>query len=261
MTPDASERDTSVADSGDPHDAGMDASIDASVADASCADLGRQYACRCDPRPATAPATVMRGGTIWSSDGSTRVIGAQVTARVLESDAALASTTTDSMGRFSLAVPTGGIAQLVDIEVTAPGYSGVVLCGPGALTYDETFLSIALPPLVDTNYSIDAMYTTAGIAREVVEGTLEITSELCVGPADGHPVVSTEPPADQRFAVSGAHGYEWHIEPVGEHNTIVAFNVAEGVVALHAELGGARFRPAFCRVRAGDWYSTMTLQP
>jgi hypothetical protein len=219
---------------------------------------GPNLTCNGVALPTTAPAMVNLSGTVEKTDltGMSGVAGATVEFFASSGGSALATTTTDSTGAFSVTVPTGGVPLAGYFHASAATFVDTYWYPPTPFYQDSTNVPISLltPATIGQLEYFSGMVThTPGLGR------IGMDVFDCAGHPIAGAVVSSNPaPGKITYVVAGFPSTTaTATDPSG---TAFMHNVPAGQVTLNATVGATTLRANPIEVR-GDVVTEASVVP
>ena len=164
------------------------------------------YSCTNTAYPTTAPASITVTGTV-TEFASSAVAGARVDAFKNGTATSIDSATTDSLGRFSLTVATGGVPLDGYLRAAKTGYL-TTYAFPSAPLPANTSLTLA----VVTPGEFNILASASGVTPVAGKGSLAIRPVDCTGAAAVGGTVATSPAATAYSDGSGDF-FEFNLAP------------------------------------------------
>ena len=213
------------------------------------------------PDPLTVTGTTFR---YMSFDNSTRTLlpGVTVTAVDVATAAELANTTSNSLGEYTLSVPTGGVPRAVGLTYALASHFETTLTLDRML--ERNIGGAGMPvwtvgdgPLWNLA-GMNQFYMAAGMLRNATKGTLNIAVRDCAGqPIEGVTIAVSPPPAllryqgDDGMLVAGN-------STLDRFATAFGFNAEPGTTTITASGGGYQFAPVTVVVNP-DQFNTLAI--
>jgi hypothetical protein len=192
--------------------------------------------------PISAPAQITISGQATAQDtsGSTALAGVTVAAfRTSDENTAIATTTTDAQGNYSLTLETGGVAIDGYLKATKGGYKETYLYPPYALAMDFDKASI----LMVNQGTWDSLSQIAQGNQQDGNGVIGLVVTDGANPVGGAVVSSTPAATPVRYnapvgslVIPSADATETYTEGVAS-----IFNAAPGQLTVSAEKSGMTF--------------------
>lgn len=209
--------------------------------------------------PPSAPATITISGTATKRSGldESAAEGAMIAAyKNSDPNTAIAMTTADAAGMYTLTVETGGVAVDGYIKATVPDFLDLYLYPPKPLTADFAGASLN----IINQQTVEAMHTFCQHPQDPAKTQIAvIVADSANAPIAGATVASN--PAAAKYCFNGSNGL-----PAGAAAMTAADGVAymldvtPGDVTVSATAGGTTFGAHKVNARAGAFTTTVIQQ-
>lgn len=209
--------------------------------------------------PPSAPATITISGTATKRSGLTEspAEGAMIAAyKNSDPNTAIAMTTADAAGMYTLTVETGGVAVDGYIKAKLADFLDLYLYPPKPLTADFAGASLNI---IDQQ-TVDAMYAFCQHTQDPAMTQIAvIVADGANAPIAGATVSST--PAAPKYCFNGSNGLPSGAETMTNSDGVAyMLNVAPGEVTVSGSSAGSTFGSHKVNARAGAFTTTVIQQ-
>jgi hypothetical protein len=210
------------------------------------------------PDAPPAPATIIVSGTAsaLSISGEEPVAGATIAAfRRSDESTAIATTTTDNQGNFTLSIDTGGVAVDGFLKATSSSHVDSYVYPPGPLASDTADVRVTM--VTPTNYG--ALYAFTQVSEAPDTGVvgllvLDTTEQPVAGAtATSTPAATAKYNGSQGFPSSGATS-------TAADGLAYLLNAPPGAITVGAAKQGSTFASHDVKVWASSLTTTLVIQ-
>lgn len=228
-----------------------------SMAMAACGDSSGPapgFECLGAPLPTTAPATVLVAGEIRANAlNPTALGGAIITAFRTGNATPLAADTSDTAGRYSLSVSTGGTPVDGYLRVTHSGHVDTYAY-PSRPLFDDLATNVLMP----TTQELQFLGAAVGVTQAAGNGFIGVIVKNCDGAAIAGATVSTNPPGTVRYNSGSSPSSS--ATSTSTDGVAYVFNVPAGNATVMANASGNVLRQHVVNARA-DVVTLTEIQP
>jgi hypothetical protein len=173
----------------------------AAMSDGASGPDADPFACRGQPLPSSAPAVVSFAGTIYTQNFGPPLPGVQLNAYKVGSSTPIISTTSDSMGRFSVSVSTGGVPIDTYLVGQLAGYQDIYAVPPVPLYQDYVGIGFIMYQASQLASYMDSSGTNLNYdSTQVMVATVAVD---CDGKSLAGATLSTSPAGQVHYLYGG----------------------------------------------------------
>ncbi|MEO8797309.1 MAG: hypothetical protein ABI551_05435, partial [Polyangiaceae bacterium] len=237
-------------DSGTPTDSGTPPKDSGAATDSGLVS----FPCQATPLPTTAPAmlTVTGGVVDQGAGGQTPISGATVEGYATQtSTTAIASTTSDASGDFSLTLSTGGVPLDGYLKLSKAGELDTYLYPNQPLVADQAKLA----GIMVTSTTFSGLAFLAGVTQNAAKGFTAVAVLDCSGASVAGAIVTTSAGGTTKY--NGTSGPSSTAAATGADGLAYVFNMTPGDATVMVTVGGKAYRTHHVFTRTGAFTTTL----